>query len=88
MDLFRLALAAAIALPISYAGTPVTARLAYRLGAIDRPDGVRKLHHRVTPRLGGLALLAAISPPLFFCFDSAIAPPPCSSPRPTPRLRV
>ena len=75
MDLFRLALAAAIALPISYAGTPATARLAYRLGAIDRPDGVRKLHHRVTPRLGGLALLAAISPPLFFCFDSAIAPP-------------
>ena len=35
-------------------------RLALRIGAIDQPDNVRKLHPRPTARLGGLALLAGV----------------------------
>ncbi len=39
--------------------TPVAARLAYRIGAIDLP-GERSLHDSPTPSLGGLAILAAV----------------------------
>jgi UDP-GlcNAc:undecaprenyl-phosphate/decaprenyl-phosphate GlcNAc-1-phosphate transferase len=39
--------------------TPLTARLARRLGAVDEPRG-RGLSARPTPRLGGLAIFAAV----------------------------
>jgi UDP-GlcNAc:undecaprenyl-phosphate GlcNAc-1-phosphate transferase len=39
---------------------PLTDRLAGRLGAIDYPDDVRSLHALPTPRLGGLAIFAAV----------------------------
>lgn len=39
---------------------PYTRQLALRLGAIDRPDTVRKCHRDPTPRLGGLALYASL----------------------------
>jgi UDP-GlcNAc:undecaprenyl-phosphate GlcNAc-1-phosphate transferase len=39
--------------------TPVARSLAARLGLVDRPDGRRKVHARVTPLAGGPALLAA-----------------------------
>jgi UDP-GlcNAc:undecaprenyl-phosphate/decaprenyl-phosphate GlcNAc-1-phosphate transferase len=39
---------------------PLTDRLARRIGAIDRPDGRRSLHTAPTPRLGGLAIFAAV----------------------------
>ena len=35
-------------------------RLAFLLGAVDKPDGVRKLHRRATPTLGGLALAGGL----------------------------
>ena len=35
--------------------------LADRLGLIDRPDGQRKIHARPTPRIGGVALMAALA---------------------------
>jgi len=39
---------------------PLTDRLARRIGAIDRPDHQRSLHAAPTPRLGGLAIFAAV----------------------------
>ncbi len=50
---FLAALAAAAVL------TPLAARLALRLGAVDEPRA-RGLSDRVTPRLGGLAILAGV----------------------------
>jgi len=41
--------------------TPIVARVATRLGAVDYPDGRRKSHARPVPRAGGVAIaLAAI----------------------------
>jgi len=39
--------------------TPIAARLAHRVGAIDRPHE-RGLHDSPTPSLGGLAILAGV----------------------------
>jgi UDP-GlcNAc:undecaprenyl-phosphate GlcNAc-1-phosphate transferase len=39
--------------------TPVASRFALRIGAVDLPDG-RKIHGKAVPRLGGLAILAAV----------------------------
>jgi len=39
---------------------PLTDGLARRVGAIDHPDGQRSLHAAPTPRLGGLAIFAAV----------------------------
>ncbi len=39
---------------------PLTDRLARRIGAIDHPDDQRSLHAEPTPRLGGLAIFAAV----------------------------
>ena len=44
---------------LSWALTPLTARLARRTGAIDRPGAARRVHTRPTPRGGGLAVTAA-----------------------------
>jgi UDP-GlcNAc:undecaprenyl-phosphate GlcNAc-1-phosphate transferase len=48
-----------VAALIAFAVTPPVARLARRLGAIHRPRD-RDLHNRPVPRLGGLAILAAV----------------------------
>lgn len=48
------------ALAVSLVGTPLARNLAWRLGAVDRPDGRRKLHPRATPRLGGAAVALAL----------------------------
>ncbi len=53
-----------VALATSLALTPLARWLALRLGAVDRPDGKRKLQKEPVPRWGGvavyLALLAAL----------------------------
>lgn len=49
----------AVAAAVSGLVTPLTARLAHRVGAVDRP-GERGLSDRPMPRLGGLALLAGV----------------------------
>lgn len=41
--------------------TPLAMRLARRLGALDRPDGRRKLHKAPVPLLGGVALFVALT---------------------------
>ena len=40
--------------------TPLSVLLSHRVGAIDVPDGDRKLHARPTPRLGGFAVFFSI----------------------------
>jgi len=52
--MFCLAFTAAVLL------APAVRFLAVRIGAVDRPDGKRKIHVRPTPRLGGLVITAAI----------------------------
>ncbi|MBU7008219.1 glycosyltransferase family 4 protein [Phosphitispora fastidiosa] len=49
-----------IAFLISLAVTPVIRKLAFRLGAVDRPDA-RKVHSRLMPRMGGLAVYLAFT---------------------------
>lgn len=48
-------MAFAIGLIISWALTPSVKKLAFRLGAVDKPNQ-RKVHHTIMPRLGGLAI--------------------------------
>lgn len=45
-----------IAFAVSYAATPFIKILAYRVGALDRPDKNRHVHKKTTPLLGGLAI--------------------------------
>lgn len=47
-----------IALCLALALTPLVIKLAYRIGAIDKPNH-RKVHTRIMPRLGGLGIYAA-----------------------------
>jgi UDP-GlcNAc:undecaprenyl-phosphate/decaprenyl-phosphate GlcNAc-1-phosphate transferase len=52
-------LALALAATVALLATPVSAALAWRVGAIDEPRE-RGLHTVATPRLGGLAILIAV----------------------------
>jgi len=52
-------LAAAIVLAL----TPLVARLAHRLGALDTPGDRPRVHSRPIPRIGGLAIIAGIVVP-------------------------
>jgi len=47
-----------IPLVISFAATPLVRKLAFIIGAVDKPDA-RKVHTRIMPRLGGLAIFVA-----------------------------
>ena len=60
MTIFLFVLPAFIAALLSFALTPVARQLALRVGAIDAP-GPRKVHRTPVPRLGGLAVLAALA---------------------------
>ncbi len=44
---------------LSFLLCPLFMRLSPVLGAVDLPDGVRKLHARPTPRLGGMAFFSS-----------------------------
>ena len=43
---------------VSYVLTPYIKKLAFQIGAIDKPDN-RKVHKKIMPRLGGLAIYIA-----------------------------
>ena len=58
-DLGTAAKAFGLALIVVWVTTPIAARLAWRLGAIDTPRD-RGLHSFPTPRFGGLAVLAGV----------------------------
>lgn len=49
-----------IAFLISLLMTPLVKKLAFRVGAVDRPDA-RKVHSRIMPRMGGLAIFLAFT---------------------------
>jgi len=49
-----------VALAASLTLTPVARALAMRLGAVDRPDGKRKLQKQPVPRWGGVAVYVAL----------------------------
>jgi UDP-GlcNAc:undecaprenyl-phosphate/decaprenyl-phosphate GlcNAc-1-phosphate transferase len=57
---YALVMAPLAAATIAYAITPLVTRLAMRIGAVDQPDA-RKIHCHPTPRLGGLAIIAAVA---------------------------
>jgi UDP-GlcNAc:undecaprenyl-phosphate GlcNAc-1-phosphate transferase len=59
VSLSLLFLPAVAAAGLAFALTPLASRLAWRVGAIDLPD-VRKIHDTPTPRLGGVAVVAAL----------------------------
>ena len=44
----------------TYALTPLAARLAHKVGAIDVPGG-RRVHAQPTPRLGGVAIFGGLA---------------------------
>lgn len=48
-----------VAFAVSLATTPLAGRLARRVGAVDYPGG-RRVNERVTPRMGGIAVFAAV----------------------------
>ena len=58
----------AIALFFGWFLTPYVKKLAFRLGAVDRPEA-RKVHHVIMPRLGGLAIYAGFIIAVFFCMN-------------------
>ena len=59
MQQIKLPILAAIAFGIAYLFTPATIPLCKKIGAIDMPDGVRKINVYPTPRLGGLSFFLA-----------------------------
>ncbi len=60
--MFELTKYAVIALLLSLVITPAVIKLAFKVGAIDQPNA-RKVHARVMPRMGGLAIFTAFAIP-------------------------
>jgi UDP-GlcNAc:undecaprenyl-phosphate/decaprenyl-phosphate GlcNAc-1-phosphate transferase len=58
-----------LAFLLSLLSTRLVMRLAWRLDMVDRPDGFRKVHERVTPRLGGVAIFVAFVIPVLVLFS-------------------
>jgi UDP-GlcNAc:undecaprenyl-phosphate GlcNAc-1-phosphate transferase len=56
-----LPLVPALSFAVCFALTPIVRRLASRVGLVDRPDRVRKLHGTTIPVAGGIAILLAVS---------------------------
>jgi UDP-GlcNAc:undecaprenyl-phosphate GlcNAc-1-phosphate transferase len=54
----KLAVAIVVAFLLPLVLTPLVKKLAFKVGAIDAPNK-RKMHNRIMPRLGGLAIYAA-----------------------------
>ena len=51
---------------LSLALTPLSRRLAFRLGALDRGEAGRRQFEKGMPRLGGAAIFIAFALPLLF----------------------
>lgn len=52
----RLFLTIVVAFIISFAATPIVKSFAKKVGAMDVPDGARRVHDHPIPRMGGLAI--------------------------------
>ncbi len=56
-----------VALIVSYATTPLTIKLAFKIGALDIPKDKRRMHKKPTPRIGGIAIVYGFIISIF-CF--------------------
>jgi UDP-GlcNAc:undecaprenyl-phosphate/decaprenyl-phosphate GlcNAc-1-phosphate transferase len=54
-----------ISFALSIILTPYVIKLSYKIGAVDRPEK-RKVHNRIVPRLGGLAIYGGIAGALLY----------------------
>ena len=59
MSIVKMMILAAISFCLSFVITPFTVPLCRTVGALDFPDGFRKIHKEPTPRLGGLGFFSA-----------------------------
>jgi UDP-GlcNAc:undecaprenyl-phosphate GlcNAc-1-phosphate transferase len=75
--IFGLALLAA---GLSYVLTCLARVVAPKLGFMDKPDGVRKVHRRPTPLMGGVALFVAVLGAVLLCRSPALISPSGFSP--------
>lgn len=78
---YSLTIAFAAAL-VAFAATPLARALAVRIGALDQP-GPRRIHAEPVPRLGGLAIAAAV---LVVAWAARLLPGPASLLDPHPLL--
>ena len=70
---------AIVAALVALALTPLAARVARRLGAVDAPSD-RRIHTVATPRLGGLAIVVGFMVPALPPAPPAPATSPASRP--------
>lgn len=63
-----IAIAFLLAFITSFVATPYTIRLAKKIGAVDVPKEERKIHKKVIPRLGGLAVIAGFIVSILYLF--------------------
>jgi len=56
-----------VALVVVVVATPLVRRFALDVGAVDQPGG-RRVHERIIPRLGGIAIVLACFAPLLLLF--------------------
>lgn len=64
---WRIAGPALLAAGLSYGLTCLARVVSPKLGLIDKPDGVRKLHRQPTPVMGGVALFGAVLGAILLC---------------------
>ena len=57
--MYSLGLLAVVSFLVAFVMTPVVRQLALRFGLVDRPDGGRKAHAGLIPRVGGVAIALA-----------------------------
>lgn len=58
--MYSLLFLAFVSLALSLLLTPLVRNMAWRLGIVDQPDQHRKIHNSPIPRLGGVAIFAAV----------------------------
>jgi UDP-GlcNAc:undecaprenyl-phosphate GlcNAc-1-phosphate transferase len=61
MDMTTLVFVSALSFALCYVLTPLVRYLAARVGLVDRPDRLRKLHAQATPVAGGIGILLSAS---------------------------
>ena len=58
-----------VALIVTYAATPLSIKLAFKIGALDIPKDNRRMHKKPIPRIGGIAIVYGFLISVF-CFSS------------------
>ncbi|MBE7038598.1 MAG: undecaprenyl/decaprenyl-phosphate alpha-N-acetylglucosaminyl 1-phosphate transferase [Ruminococcaceae bacterium] len=56
MSILSLILCFSLAFGLSFVSTPLVRKMAFKMGAVDVPDGKRRIHKKSTPLIGGLAI--------------------------------